>query len=172
MPIQAEREIFIVADRCFDLLNKSIQIFQAYLQEGHPAGDPEYYRARNFFKEGKSFFEETLKDAKKLLGPIPSYAAKEYEQWRTRTLEDNKIIALGQNLEDLKNELAADEFIKKWFKEGDIAGYLAIHYENQKSGKRKLANIKIRMLLDKLSVLLTQALELQKNAQQKQQTRP
>jgi hypothetical protein len=54
----------------------------------------------------------------------------------------------------------------------EIEAYLKACFDKQKSGKRKLANIKMRMVLDKLASLLAEGQELQKKAQRKQQGLP
>ena len=167
-----ERDIYIKASRSQDLLSKSIQAFQGYLLDNVAAGDPIYYRARNLLKEGKIFFEETLKEAKKLLGPMPAYAAKEFEQWKARVLEENRIIVSGESPDDLKAALMNDEFIKTMMSETGIEAYVRDHFETQRSGKRKLANIKVRMMLDRLLSLVDQGQELQKAAQKKHQAHP
>ena len=148
---------------------KSIQAYQEYLQDKVPAGDPIYYRARNLLKEGKSFFEETLKEAKKLLGPMPVYAAKEFETWKAGVLEENRIIVHGESRDELLGALKNDAFIKTMMSEAEIEIYIGDHFDTQRSGKRKLANIKVRMILDKLLSLAAQGQELQNAAQKKRQ---
>jgi hypothetical protein len=172
MQVQIEREIYIRASRSFAVLTEAIQIFRCYLESQVPPSDPEYYRGRNFLKEGKAFYDQTLQDAKKLLGPIPIYAAKDFEKWRTQVLVENKIVVHGQTLEDLQVELTADDFIKTIMRPEEVEAYLRANFETQKAGKRKLANIKIRMALDKLAALVAEGQELQKTAQRKQQGLP
>jgi hypothetical protein len=169
MHVQIEREIYIRATRCHELLTKSIRIFREYLTDRVPANDPEYYRARNLLKEGKAFFDQTLQDAKKLLGPIPVYAPKDFEQMRAQLLIENKIVVHGRTLEELKAELQNDDFVKMIMTAAEIEAYLSAGFAAQSSGKRKLQNIKIRMTLDKLVGLHAEGQELQKNAQRKQQ---
>jgi hypothetical protein len=172
MQVQIEREIYIRAGRCFELLNQSIHSFKDYLEDRIASSDPEYYRSRNLLKEGKAFFDQTLQDAKKLLGPIPVYAAKDFEQWRTQILVENKIVVHGRTPEALTAELQGDDFLKTIMSATEIADYVAARFETQRSGKRKLANIKIRMTLDKLAQLFSEGQELQKKAQRKQQGLP
>ena len=172
MQVQAERDIYIRATRCFELLNDAIRTFTDYLVERIPASDPQYYRARNFLKEGKAFFDQTLAEAKKLLGPIPVYAPKDFEQLRSQLLVENKIVVQAQTLEDLKSELQSDEFVTKLMTTAEIEDYLRSGFESQKRGKRKLQNIKVRMCLDKLAGLVARGQELQIKAQQKQQGLP
>ena len=172
MPAPIEREITIKATRSYAILSESIQTFRAYL-EGHvSANAPEYYRARNLFKEGKAFFDQTVQDAKKLLGPIPIYAAPDFEKWRTQALIENRITVRGQTVDDLREELLADDFLKALMSPGEIEAYVRDRFEAQKTGKRKLANIKVRMALDRLAGLVAEGQELQKAAQRKQQGLP
>lgn len=172
MQVQVEREIFIRASRSFAILSDAIKLFQGYLEPTTAPQAPEYYRARNFLKEGKALYDQTLQDAKKLLGPIPIYAAKDFETWRARALLENKIVVRGETAEALRAELVGDEFLSGIMSPEEIEAYLDANFETQKSGKRKLANIKIRMALDKLASLAADGQELQMTAQRKQQGLP
>jgi hypothetical protein len=170
--VQIERDIYIRATRCFELLSQARQTFRDYLDDVIPPNDPTYYRARNFLKEGRAFFDQTVQDAKKLLGPIPIYASKDFEGWRAQILEENKIVVHGRTLEDLKTELLGDEFLQTLMTPGEIEAYIGARFEAQQTGKRKLSNIKIRMTIDRLAGLLQDGQELQKSAQRKQQGLP
>jgi len=172
MQVQIEREIYIRASRSFAILSDAIKAFGAYLEPQVAAASPEYYRARNLLKEGKAFYDQSLLDAKKLLGPVPIYAAKDFEKWRSQVLVENKIVVQGQTAEELLRELSADDFLRTIMSPAEIGAYLAAHFETQRSGKRKLANIKIRMVLDRLAGLVAEGQELQKTAQRKQQGLP
>jgi hypothetical protein len=172
MQVLIEREIYIRASRSFTILSEAIQTFQGYLESHVAANAPEYYRARNLLKEGKAFYDQTLQDAKKLLGPVPIYAAPDFEKWRSQVLVENKIVVQGQTPEELRVELLADDFVKTIMPPEEVEAYLRANYDAQKSGKRKLANIKIRMALDKLAGLVAEGQELQKTAQRKQQGLP
>ncbi|MCX6571125.1 MAG: hypothetical protein NT006_06885 [Candidatus Aminicenantes bacterium] len=172
MQVQIEREIQIRASRSSAVLTQAIQIFRSYLEPTSVPTAPEYYRARNFLKEGKAFYDQTIQDAKKLLGPIPIYAAKDFEGWRSQALIKNKIVVKGETLEELRAELTVDDFVKTMMSAEEVETYLKTYYDEQKSGKRKLANIKIRMILDKLASLVAEGQELQKTAQRKQQGLP
>ena len=172
MQVQIEREIFIRASRSHAVLSEAIQLFKGYLEPAAQPQSPEYYRARNFLKEGKAFYDQTLQDAKKLLGPVPIYAAKDFEKWRAEALVKNKIVVSGETAEALSLELANDDFVKTIMRPEEVEAYVTARYETQRSGKRKLANIKIRMALDKLAGLVAEGQELQKTAQRKQQGLP
>ncbi len=160
-----ERDIFLNATRSFELLEKAIRTFDNYLQLKLPPKSKEYYQARNFLKEGQGFFDETLKKAKLLLGPIGPYSAQEVEKQRAQVLMENKIIVRGLSLNELREELTKDEFLKTMMSAEEIAAYLKDNLISQTSGKRKLANIKVRMILDKLKTLISNGLELQAAAQ-------
>ena len=56
--------------------------------------------------------------------------------------------------------------------EAEIAAYVRDHFEAQRQGKRKLANIKVRMMLDRLLGLVADGQTAQKAAQRKQQGLP
>jgi hypothetical protein len=170
MPI--EREIFIKASRGHEILIKALEAFRGYLKDETSAGSPEYYRARNLLKEGRTFCADVVREAKKLLGPVPVYAPREYEEMRRRTLEENRITVRGEEPEAVKRQLAEDAFVRGMMSEDEIEAYLRDHFETQSSGKRKLTNIKIRMLIDRLYSLAEQGLEAQKAAQRKQQGLP
>jgi hypothetical protein len=172
MQVQIEREIFIRASRSYAILSEAIQIFKGYLEAHVAANAPEYYRARNLLKEGKAFYDQTLQDAKKLLGPVPIYAAKDFETWRSQALIENRIVVQGKTQDELRSELMNDDFLKTMMSRDQIESYLRANYETQRSGKRKLANIKIRMALDRLAGLAAEGQELQKAAQRKQQGLP
>ena len=172
MQVQIEREIFIRASRSFAVLNDAIRTFQTFLDSQVASSAPEYYRARNLLKEGKALYDQTLQDAKKLLGPIPIYAAKDFEKWRSDALIQNKIVVQGETPEALRIELVNDDFIKTIMRPEEIEAYLSAHFETQRSGKRKLQNIKIRMALDRLAGLLAEGQKLQGTAQRKQQGLP
>lgn len=172
MQVQIEREIYIRASRCYELLSQARQTFKDYLEDRTPPNDPMYYRARHFLKEGKAFFDQTVADAKKLLGPIPIYAAGDFSEWRARVLEENKIVVHGETPESLKDELANDDFIKSMMPADEVAAYVANRFETQRTGKRKLSHMKIRMIIDRLAGLLLEDQEILKTAQRKQQGLP
>jgi hypothetical protein len=151
MQVQIEREIYIRASRSYAILSEAIQTFKGYLESHVAANAPEYYKARNLLKEGKAFYDQTILNAKKLLGPIPIYAPPDFEKQRTNALVENRIIVKGQTAEELREELLADDFLKTIMSPEEI---------------------KIRMALDRLAGLVAEGQELQKTAQRKQQGLP
>jgi hypothetical protein len=172
MTTPTEREIFIKASRGHEVLLQSLQLFREFLKSETSANSPEYYRARNLLKEGRVFCADVVRQAKKLLGPIPVYAPREYVDMKAQTLEENRIIVHGETLEALKSQLTEDAFVRTMMSESEIEAYLRDHFETQHSGKRKLENIKVRMMIDKLLALAEEGLAAQKAAQRKQQGLP
>ncbi len=172
MPTPIEREIFIKASRGYEILRNALEVFHEYMKTESLPSSPEYYRARNLLKEGRVFCQDVVQVAKKLLGPVPVYAPREYEELRRQTLEENRVTVQGEDPGVLKSQLADDAFLRSMMSESEIDAYLRDHFEAQRSGKRKLMNIKARMMIDKLYALLEQCLTAQKEAQRKQQGLP
>lgn len=163
-------DIFLNAERSNELLRKAAAVFEEYIQKRLPAKAPEYYQARNFLREGQALYEDILKKAKVLLGPVPPYSPPDYEQQRVKTLAENKIIVRGESLETLRDELLNDEIVAKIMTAEEVGDYLKSHFQSQSSGKRKLANIKVRMIIDALKVLSTRGQELRVQAQKRFQS--
>jgi hypothetical protein len=172
MPTPTERDIFIKASRGHEILGKALAAFREYLESETDPGSPEYYRARNLLKEGRTFCADVVREAKKLLGPVPVYAPREYEEMRLRTLEENRITIRGEDPEAIRRQLAADSLVRSMMSEDEIDAYLRDHLEAQRSGKRKLMNLKVRLLIDRLYGLAEEGLAAQKAAQRKQQGLP
>jgi hypothetical protein len=159
-------DIFIHASRCHGLFQSAIQLFEEYLQEKLSPKAPEYYRARNFLKEGKALYEDILQRAKLLLGPAPPYSPPDFEKQRAQILAENKIIIHCQRHEEILDELVRDDLLTTMMTAQEIGSYLKGHFQSQGQGKRKLANIKVRMIIDKLKEMKAKGLELQQRAQQ------
>jgi hypothetical protein len=159
---QAEIQIFPKVSRCFEDLYAAVAVFEKFLNESSAFEMAEYYKARNYVKDADAQFQAALKNAKKYLGPLPEYASEEVMQRRAELLDKQKILAKSQEYEKLKSELLEDELLREWLSEEEIVALMEKHYQTQQEGKRKLANIKIRMVLEKLQSLLAQAKGMQK----------
>ncbi len=171
MEKKVENQLFFKAAASFEHLKLAIQTFEIYLQAaGQEEATPDYYKARNFLRDGEKFHEEALKEAKKLLGPLPPYYSTEFEKWRTDFLSQHRIQVEAQEVDGLRKELADDEQLVQWMTSEDIERLLAKDYGPQKDGRRKLANIKIRIILERLQELLGQANDLKKKAMFKLQS--
>ncbi len=154
----------------YEALSQSVNLFQIYLNDKTPASATEYYRAKSLLKEGKLFFEEALKEAKKLVGPLPPYSTPEYEHWREETAKDVKLI-LGDKVdyEEIKKMMLLDSCLPRLFSPEELESYLARYYEDQQKGKRKLENLKCRLAIARLDDLIHQGEELLLQAQKKLQ---
>ena len=164
------RDLILNAKNSHKLFTKAIQSFEEYLQKPGPPNAREYYQARHFLREGQISLDKTLEKARLLLGPVSPYSPQEVEKQRAQVLAENKIIVQGLTLSLLQEELTSDEFLKGFFSPEEISDYLESHFISQSSGKRKLANIKMRMILDKLMALSAKGQELQAAAQKRFQS--
>jgi hypothetical protein len=165
-----ENLLYIKISGCFDDLKLTIEAFKDFLHESCPPQDPLYYKARNYLRLAEKLNEEAVQEAKRLLGPVEAYEAADFEAWRADFLQQHKILAESEDLNGLKEELGQDEFLKQWISSDDIGRLLAKDYEPQMRGKRKLCNIKVRIVLDRLAELLGEAQKLKKQAQDKFQS--
>lgn len=165
-----ENLIYQKAAKCWEYVNKAIGIFNDLLKDAGDFNTPGYYKARNLLRDADNYLKEALQNAKKLLGPTPAYVSEDYQKWRDELLEEFHILAMSQEYADLRSELLADEFLREWMDEQSIELLLKKHFQAQQSGKRKLSNIKVRIILDRLEELINQAKELNNHAVQKQQS--
>jgi hypothetical protein len=139
-------------------------MFEALLGDKGDLNTSDYDRARNLLQDAEGSLGDVLKNAKKLLGPSPAYATEDYQKWRDELLEEFQILAMSQEYEALRSELFRDEFLRKWMDEQSIERLLKKHFQTQQSGKRKLSNIKVRIILDRLEDLINQAKEMNERA--------
>ena len=160
--MERKQETWIIpsASKCVECVNQAIHIFDDILED---KGSPEaFYRARSYLREGKSFWEKALKEAKKLLGPLPDYVKDDYRNWRKEITDKQNLLADSQDYKMLLKELQQDEYLKLVMPEENIQSHLEEHYEQQQQGQRKLAHIKIRILLDEIYDRLNQAKQKEK----------
>jgi hypothetical protein len=157
-----EPQIFQRASKCIECSNKAVQLFKEVLENKKPPHSAEYYRARNMLREADKCFQETLSEAKRFMGPLPTYTSEEYLARREHLLEEFKILIKSREYDDLKTELMEDEHISKWMGAKELNAVLPGYFESQKEGKRKLANIKVRILIDKLKEFVAEAHRIQK----------
>jgi hypothetical protein len=163
-----ENLVYHKASKCWEHVNRAIVILAKIVREEGPLNTPDYYKARNLLRDADGFLKEARENAKKLLGPVPPYASADYQKWRDELLEDFHILAMGREYEDLRSELVQDKFLSEWMDEESIVNYLKKHFQQQQSGKRKISNIKVRIILDRLEELIGQAHEMNKQAMQNQ----
>ena len=169
MNAKIDNLLYFKANLAFESFKLAITTFESFLADAGPAATPIYYKARNYLRDADKFLEKTLVEAKKLLGPLPPYATSEFEKWRADFLNQHKVLVESQEFTALKEELAKNGQLMRWIESPDLERLLAKDYEGQKSGKRKMANIKVRILLDRLQELSRQANDLKKRAMEKLQ---
>jgi hypothetical protein len=141
-------------------------MFEVLLGDKGDIDSSDYNVARNLLQDAEGSLGDTLENAKKLLGPSPAYATEDDQKWRDELLEEFQILAMSQEYEALKAELFEDEFLRKWMDEQSIERFLKKHFQTQQSGKRKLSNIKVRIILERLEDLIDQAKEMNERATQ------
>lgn len=172
MVMNSEQHVYPKASKSFENLTRAIQIFEDYVKEDSTSVPGDFYRARNFLKEGEKYYLESLAKAKKLLGPLPEYVTEDYQKWREEFVEKYLLVIKSHEMQDVLDELLQDEFLKVWMTKEEIENLLNLNYLSQKEGKRKISNIKIRILLHRLTELTLQAQDLQKRALEKQKQAP
>ncbi len=165
-----EKQIFPKVFKSYNSLQLSIQLFEDFLDDTKSSVSGDYYRARKLLKEGDGAFQEALKNAKKLLGPMPEYATDEYRIWREEFLHKYNVLTKCTELQECQAELTADEVLIQLMPHEEIDALLQLHFQTQQEGKRRLENIKVRIILDKLHQMITHANELQKQALIKHQS--
>jgi hypothetical protein len=161
-------KIYLKAEKCYEFLNEVQQIFNEILTSSDSFSQAKYYRARSLLKEGEKYFQELLKIAKKLMGPAPAYVVPDYEKWRQEFLLKEKLLITSSESEEVLNELLEDDHLKKWLSPEKIKELFNKHYLSQQQGKRKLANLKMRILIDFLEDLLENCQELKNKAMARQ----
>lgn len=159
-----EKQIFPKVQRSHDSLQQAIRLFEDYLDDGIPTVPGDYYRARKLLKEGAAAYQDAVSNAKRLLGPMPEYATEEFKHWREEFLTKYRILATCRAKPECEEELCNDENINQLIPPEEIQALVHLHYQSQQEGKRKLENIKVRIVLDKLHQMLTHGNELQKQA--------
>ena len=158
-----EPHIFQKAFKCIECSEKAVRLFSDLLENEKPPHSPEYYRARNMLKEADKCYQETIAEAKRFMGPLPAYTSEEYLERRQLVLIEFNILAKSKEYDDLRAELIEDKQVNKWMSVEELDMLLPEYYREQQKGKRKLANIKVRILIDKLKEFITEAHKLQKD---------
>jgi len=162
-----ENLLYIKAGSCFDLISLAQAAFAEFLQEPGTEALPKYYRARNYLRDAESAYNEAFREAKRLVGPLPPYSSPEFEKWRSEFVTQYSILAAGQDLDSLKDDLLKDGLISQHISPGDVDRLLAKNFETQRRGKRKLENLKVRILFDKLGELMSATQGLAREAREK-----
>jgi hypothetical protein len=167
MSKKIENLLYLRAANCFDHLGLARTAFGEFLEGSGPEAMSNYYRARNFLRDAEGDYAEAVKEAKRLVGPLPHYSVREFEKWRSDFLSQYRILAESQEIGALKDELEKNGLVNQYMSPEDVDRLLAKNYETQRTGKRKLANIKVRIILDRLGEIMKEVRELAKQARDK-----
>ena len=88
---------------------------------------------------------------------LPKEATPGFKKWKESHLKRLGIISESKKFEALKLELRNDDFSLKFLTPEEIDVGLKEHYESQQVGRRKLSNIKARIILNKIENLIIEA---------------
>ncbi len=143
--------------RCFDLAREALSLMRGCATRGSGISTGDFYKARAKLREARAHFQEALTAIQKLLGPLPAYASPEFKTMRQETAAEHRLTVKGMTLEELKEEVGADPLVQTVMTHAEVTEGLARHFVIQRTGKRKLEHIKVRLLLDKLKTYLTEA---------------
>ncbi len=158
---------FVNMEECIKALNLAVAAFQQFLGDKASSDSISYYQAHKHLEEGKAFYREALSEVNKLIGSLPSDASPGFLKWKETFLKGTGILSESKEFETLKSELHNDAFLQRFLTPGEIDALLMKHYESQQTGKRKLANIKARIILDKMLNLMDEADTLDIKAKEK-----
>ena len=162
MAAPTEKDVSLKTAKAIENIRSASRVLRDCETRALGSNAPEYYRARNLLREARSLFQEALSEAKKLMGPIPDYAPANLAELKKRRLETSGLAALGETAADLKAELGRDPFLLGIMPVDEIEAAVDRHFESQNSGKRRLANLKARIALDKLAAEIREADALDK----------
>lgn len=152
--------------RCLDLLQASLKDLSS-LSEVAKIELNEYYRLRNQVREAKAIFEEVKKEARRLFGPPPPYATSDFEKLRQESLEKSRLIIKSEEKEKIAEEFFQDELVVRYFQPDEVRLFIDTQFESQRKGKRKLANFKARLFIERISRDLERAEDLVKSIKAK-----
>ena len=144
-------------DKSMKSLNLAIKVFQEYLSD-RTSPDPEkYYQAHKYLEESRSLYQEALNEISKITESLPLDASPGFIKWKESIRKGSGIMSESKEFEALKSELKNNEFLLRFLTPEEIDELFLKHYESQKTGKRKLTNIKARLIIDKIRNLMTEA---------------
>lgn len=158
---------FVNMEKCARSLNHTIRILQDFIGNKTSSDLTNYYEAQKYLEESKIFYKEAFKEVSELIGPLPTGASPGFVKWKENFLKGTGIIIENEEYGALKVELRNDGFLLRFLTQEEIDDLLRKHYESQQAGKRKLANIKARIILDKIINLLDEAETLEIKAKEK-----
>ena len=162
-----KNETFTKIEKCVRNLHLAIEAYQNFLSARTSSDTKSYYHAQNCFNEGKTIYQDSLNEISKIMGSIPTDASPAFRKWKVSFLEKMGILSQSTEFEALRSEIQCDEFLPKFLTAEEIEILLVKHFESQQAGKRKLSNIKARILFDKIQSLMDEAETLSRRSKEK-----
>ncbi len=160
-------DIFRVkVSRCLEILSSSVLAMEEALQKSSIEIN-EYYRLRNLLREAQNAMKEVLKEAHLLFGPPPPYASPDFDQLRRRNLSQARLLVEEEEEAKIVTALWEDDLIRRFMTEEEVKELVHLLYAHQREGKRKLANFKPRLLIEKMKREMVKAEALLKEVKKK-----
>ena len=158
---------FLSVGESIKTLNQAIKVFQEYLSEKTSTNPEKYYQAHKYLEESKTLYKEALNEISEITGSLPLNASPGFKKWKESFRKGSGIITESKEFEALKSELQNDDFLRRFLTAEEMESLLMKHFESQKTGKRKLSNMKARLIIDKIQNLMTEAETLDKISKEK-----
>jgi len=158
---------FVNMEKCAKALTRTIKVLQEFLGDKTSSDPATYYEAQKYLEESKIFYKEALKEISELIGSLPTDASPGFIKWKENFLKGTGIISENKEYGALKVELRNDGFLLRFLTPEEIDDLLRKHYESQQTGKRRMSNIKARIILDKIINLMDEAETLDMKAREK-----
>lgn len=158
---------FVNMEKCARALTRTIRTLQGFIGDKISSDPAAYYEAQELLEESKVFYKEAIKEVSELIGPLPADASPGFIKWKENFLKGTGIVIENEEYGALMVELRNDRFLLRFLTPEEIDDLLMKHYESQQTGKRRLANIKARIILDKIINLMDEAETLEVKAKEK-----
>ena len=162
-----ENRSFLSMEKCAGALTHTIRILQEFLGDKTSSDPAAYYEAQKYLEESKNFYKEAFKEISELIGPLPADASPGFIKWKENFLKGTGIMTENREFGALKGELQNDGFLLRFLTSEEIEDLLVKHYESQQTGKRRLSNIKARIILDKILNLMDEVEMLDMKARER-----
>jgi hypothetical protein len=163
----AKNRPFINMEKCARTLTHTIRMLQSFLGDKKSSDTEAYYEAQKSLEESNIYYKEAIKEVSELIGPLPADASPGFIKWKENFLKGTGIVIENEEYGALKVELRNDGFLLRFLTPEEIDDLLRKHYESQQTGKRRLPNIKARIILDKIMNLRDEAETLEMKVREK-----
>ena len=141
-------------DHMVSLVGKAESMFKESLQQDDFSNFQErYYLARDMLRRSESYYDRALESIR-AMGKLPpeillrlSSSTREVIQ---RATTNDKDVAPGTILPHVLSELETDPVLLRWMSPEEIRSMVHKHLPAQLQGKRKIANLKLRIAFEKV----------------------